>query len=331
MHIFQTFLSIFVDNSIIIAGGLGLNSRNVEILGHNEGRNLPELPYETHGNSLIRTSNNEIWLLDGKSEKCFILTAKGWKYFIRFQSNMQNGIFIEMPDDYYMLGGSYCPTTNCYLPKNWKELGCWTCWMLTNPFPRSMNKCTCKDVDECKMQDIRRYGAQIHWGIHFNASGGHKISDEEFIVVKIRDVLKFNIKNQDWRNWGSRWYELKEERIEGQSIILDGKLIVTGGCNFITRDLVKSTEIMDLSTGKSWFGGDLNIGRVGFGMAFLYLEGKRRILAFGGKSEEFENPVLFDSIEIWNDESNQWEMSNMKLKQKNSNFGFLSMPLKYNL
>ena len=88
---------------------------------------------------------------------------------------------------------------------------------------------------------------------------------------------------------------------------------------------------MDLSTGKSWFGGDLNVGRVGFGMAFLYLEGKRRILVFGGKSSEFENPELFDSIEIWNDESNQWEMSNMKLKQKNSNFGFLSMPLKYNL
>ena len=327
MHIFQTFLSIFVDNSIIIAGGLGLNSRNVEILGQNGERNLPELPYETHGNSLIRTSNNEIWLLDGKSEKCFILTAKGWKYFIRFQRNMQNGIFIEMPDDYYMLGGSYCPTLNCYLPKNWKNLGCWSCWMLTNPFPRSMNKCTCKDVDECKMQDIRRYGAQIHWGIHFNASGGHKISDEEFIIVKIRDVLKFNIKNQKW----IKWYELKEERIEGQSIILDGKLIVTGGCNFITRDLVKSTEIMDLSTGKSWFGGDLNVGRVGFGMAFLYLEGKRRILVFGGKSAEFENPVLFDSIEIWNDETNQWDMSNMKLKEKNSNFGFTSMPIKYKL
>ena len=286
---------------------------------------MPELPHETNGNSLFSTSNNEIWLLDGKSEKCYTLTSKGWKYFSKFLENTQNSIVIEMPDAYYMIGGSYCSLVNTLFPKNCKNLNCsWSFWMFAPPLPWRMNKCTCVNTKECEMQDIR-----IHWGIHSNASGGHKISDEEFIVVKIRDVLKFNIKNQKW----IKWYELKEERIEGQSIILDGKLIVTGGCNIITRNLVKSTEIMDLSTGKSWFGGDLNVGRVGFGMAFLYLEGKRRILVFGGKSEDLENPVLllFDSIEIWNDETNQWDMSNMKLKEKNSNFGFTSVPIKYKL
>ena len=105
---------------------LALNSRNVEILGQNEGRILPELPYETNGNSLSCTGDNEIWLLDGKNKEWFILTAKGWKSFTKFRMNRQNGIFIEMPDTYYMIGGSDCPTTattSYFRWKCWKNLG----------------------------------------------------------------------------------------------------------------------------------------------------------------------------------------------------------------
>ena len=166
--------------------------------------------------------------------------------------NRQNGIFIEIPDTYYMIGGSDCPTTattSYFRWKCWKNLG-WSLWAFGPPFPSSKFKCSCGDVEECKRQNVGRYPTPIHWGIHFNASGGHKISDEEFIVVRICDVLKFNIKTKEW----SKWYKLKDGRIEGQSIILDGKLIVTGGCNIITRNLVKSQ--------KSWISPLENLGLV---------------------------------------------------------------------
>ena len=302
-----------------------MNPRKTEVLCQYGVGNLPKLPYETNDNSLIYSNDNEIYLFCGGSQEWFILTDKGWKYHQhKLILKRHNSVAIKMPNAIYLIGGSLSSNTSEYLSSSWKTMH-WKGWRIGPFFPPTMDTTEFRTIHDY-VTDFDMSNHKFHKGIHANASGGHKISNEEFIVIRIRDILKCNVETRKW----SKWYRLKEGRIEGCSMILDGKLIVTGGCNINTRNLVTCTEIMDLSTGKSWFGGNLNVGRVGFGMAFYYFEGKKRILAFGGKSEDCygSQTVTLDSVEVWDDQSETWSVSPLQLGQKNSNFGYSTVPSK---
>ena len=91
---------------------------------------------------------------------------------------------------------------------------------------------------------------------------------------------------------------------------------------------MKCHFLNEIPSGKSWIGGDLNVGQVSLGMAKCFLEGKIRILAFGGKSEYCRHPFNLDSIEVWDEKTESWSVSTLRLKQKISNFGYVSVPFK---
>ena len=78
--------------------------RNTEALCQNGVGNLPEIPYETNGHSLIYSNDNEIFLFCGGSKEWFILTDKGWKYH---QHNLilkrHNSVAIKMPNAIYLI------------------------------------------------------------------------------------------------------------------------------------------------------------------------------------------------------------------------------------
>ena len=247
-----------------------------------------------------------------------MLRNKFWEYHSTLKMKRENGVVLEMPNGTYILGGLTSPSTSEFLPKGSDV------WETGPIFPAKMRKRVMKSVHDM-VRDIRLLERSFNNGLHINVNGGHRISKEEFIIIRVRDILKFNINSKEW----SYWYKLKEGRIKGNSMVYDGKLFVTGGCDLNTDRILSSTEIMDLSTGKSWMAGELNIARYGFGMELCTFEGKLRILVFGGVSDKFGNPCDLNSVEMWNDTSNSWHESSTKLQLQKSNFGCLSVPFKF--
>ena len=105
-----------------------------------------------------------------------------------------------------------------------------------------------------------------------------------------------------------------------------GKVIVTGGHNGINRrggnNWLKSTEVIELSSWVSKRAGDLNIQRVAQGMGIVDINGKSKLIVFGGTDGE----VDLDSIEEWDEDTETWTMSTMKLSKGKCFFGFCQLP-----
>ena len=204
------------DGTIIIALG-----PNTESISQNGGSNLPLLPYEIQGNSLVHTSNKDVLLCGGRSRECFILNKKEWKVHSTLSRRRENAVAIEMPNGIYLFGGTSCPygpSTSEFLP-NVSNV-----WEKGPKFPKEMKRTRMKSIHDV-VRDIR-LDISFTKGIHVN--GGHKISNTKLIIVRVRDVLKFNIETKEW----SYWNKLKEGRIKGCSVISNGKLVVAGGCDF---------------------------------------------------------------------------------------------------
>ena len=67
-------------------------------------------------------------------------------------------------------------------------------------------------------------------------------------------------------------------------------------------------------------------------MGFVNINGEDKLIVFGGQHEYFHNNYVdvekLDSIEIYNTQSNEWELANIKLKDRKSRFGFVTVPLR---
>ena len=144
----------------------------------------------------------------------------------------------------------------------------------------------------------------------FEFSAGHKISHEESIVVLNRHVFKFNIMNNNW----SYFAKLKHSRRHSCSLVFDGKLIIAGGHEIPHENDLHTFEVVDLSSGQSWIRENLHIPKVEFKMDVCILDGKPRIVTYGGKNEDgkevLEEPIGIGMhyIEIWSEESQSWKM-----------------------
>ena len=69
--------------------------------------------------------------------------------------------------------------------------------------------------------------------------------------------------------------------------------------------MIAETEIIDLSNGKAWIGGNLQTPRTGLKMDVLNVKGKLRISAFEGEDEFSEK---LKSIEIWHEKLQSWKL-----------------------
>ena len=70
--------------------------------------------------------------------------------------------------------------------------------------------------------------------------------------------------------------------------------------------------------------------RSSYGDTIVTINNEDRLIVFGGK--EFFDPTDFsnknvDSVEVYNTETEKWETTGMKLKNKNAEFGFLTVNL----
>ena len=316
--------------SIIITGGLlryaimddvahvGCNA--VEWIGFNPSRIGP-LPSENSAHSLVLTNDFKIMSCGGSisadeednRQKCFLLEKEKWVYHSTLSKARCSAIAITMPDGIYVFGGcGIHSTTSEFLPNGSK---------------------------------IWEKGPEIPDPGLWDACG-IKVSDEELLIIgghpcrfqpAMSRILKYNIMTKAWTILD----DLNIGRESHTCALLGDKVIVCGGTNFDYPGggYLASTEVISIS-GKHppRKVGDLNNPRCKHGMALTRINDEVKLIAFGGhlrdwtkwasmnKEDWNDSATYLDSIEIWNDQNETWEVSDLKLKEKKFEFGFLSVP-----
>ena len=105
--------------------------------------------------------------------------------------------------------------------------------------------------------------------------------------------------------------------------------MITGGMDS-GNSYLDSAEILDINDGNVTMVAPMNYKRSNHGMAVVNINGKEKLIVFGGQHEYFHNNYVekLDSVEIYNTQSNKWEIANIKLKDRKSRFGFMTVPLR---
>lgn len=86
-----------------------------------------------------------------------------------------------------------------------------------------------------------------------------------------------------------------------------------------------STEIVDIKNGSVASSSPLNIGRGFHGIGILNVDNEDRVAVFGGMTDGTFTEKIHDSVEVYNQQSQKWEITSIKLAQPNWGFGFLTI------
>ena len=93
--------------------------------------------------------------------------------------------------------------------------------------------------------------------------------------------------------------------------------MITGG------GYLDSTEMLDTEDGSVTMASPMNSKRAGHGMGVVTINGEERLAVFGGSNGITD----FDSVELYNFQTEKWETIDIRLKIRRINFGFLSVKL----
>ena len=98
------------------------------------------------------------------------------------------------------------------------------------------------------------------------------------------------------------------------------KIMITGGINLGFLD---STEILDTEDGSTSMASPMNSKRCGHGMGVVTINGEDRLAVFGGRDGGND----LNSVELYNTQTEIWEMADFKLSEAKSSFSFLTVKL----
>ena len=92
---------------------------------------------------------------------------------------------------------------------------------------------------------------------------------------------------------------------------------------FITIKIASSSDGMShTEDGSITMGGSLNIGRVCHGMGTIKINGKERLIVFGGETGARN---ANSSVELYNAETDQWEMADFTIDEPRFAFGCVTV------
>ena len=97
--------------------------------------------------------------------------------------------------------------------------------------------------------------------------------------------------------------------------------MITGGHNGDVH--LDSVEILDTEDGSVTIGSPMNFKRAIHGIGVVTINGEDRLAVVGG----YDGKKRLDSIEIYNSKKEEWEISDIRLKERICNFGYLSVKL----
>ena len=99
--------------------------------------------------------------------------------------------------------------------------------------------------------------------------------------------------------------------------------MITGGYNDYDGHYLDSTEILDTEDGSVTMASPMNFKRHNHGMGVVTINGEERLAVFGGSDGNND----LDSVELYNTQTERWEMTDFKLSEAKSSFSFLTVKL----
>ena len=95
--------------------------------------------------------------------------------------------------------------------------------------------------------------------------------------------------------------------------------MVTGGKYYGNR--YDSTEIINVEIGKVIEGPPMNSKRASHGIGVLNVDSQERLVVIGGE----KGYVRLESVEVYNSQTQKWELTNIELSEAKTQFGFLTI------
>ena len=144
-------------------------------------------------------------------------------------------------------------------------------------------------------------------------------SDQEIWLIggigSSERILRFNVKDHTFQELPSK---LIWPRHGHRCAFIPGtnKIIITGGCDKVF------TEVLDTESGDVSLGSPMNMERSEHGIGVVTVNGEDRVAVFGGAVGKGE---IANHVELYNHETKNWETSNIRLKENNYGFGFLTV------
>ena len=140
-------------------------------------------------------------------------------------------------------------------------------------------------------------------------------SDQEILLIGDRKrILSFNTSDHTFKVLPTRLHVDRSSGSRCAFIPGTNKVIITGGTSI-------STEIFNIEDGSITMGSRMNFARCNHGIGLITVNDEDRLAVFGGSYDGT------NSVEIYNTRTGKWEISDIKLKEPTSGFGYLSLRL----
>ena len=264
----------------------------MEVIGESGMIKLPLCPtYKVH--SMLINKSEELIVLGeyaGNDKRCYKLENGQWLNQSPLTQERQYSVCISMDNGIYCFGGSLSSRTSEFLPNG-----------------------------QCKWHEISTIPE-----LEISRGDGVAISPTKLIVVggekNEEGILEFNISNQQWTRVGI----LHQGRKDHRCFLFNGNIVVTGGRGSL---FLNSTEIIKFSKDGiiTTTAGYLNVPRLYHGMGIVTINEESRLIVFGGLTPYGRT----DSIEEWDDITETWKISSLKLSQPRAKFGYCQLPSSY--
>ena len=282
------FLSLGRISGIIVAAGSG---SSVDFLTGDLGFKLPNLHKKVFGSSMV-SHNSKIILCGGigNEKRCLIFDHGTWKEHSTLDMDRALHSAVATQVATFIFGGTDSRTTYGYLPIDSTE------WLMgKTELPGGFSEGCAITV---------KSGQEI-WLI-----GGFRTE---------KRILGFDVESHTFQVLP---FQLNVGRIGHRCAFIPytNKIMITGGCS---DGYLGSTEVLDIKGENVTMASPMNIKRAGHGMGVFTINGKDRLVVFGG----FDGISLLDSVELINTLTGKWEFSFFKLSEPKSHFSFLTVKL----
>ena len=290
---------------IIIAAGAGRRNdlESVEFIGQDcLIKEFPSLPHPVISRSMVLHDGKILicGIEDGTTGKwglkrwCFMLKNGTWKkHSVMNQERSSDGA-VSTKSGTFVFGGMglvYNDITFEYLPKGSLK------WIMGK----------------------NRIPGGFFWGCAIATK-----SEQEILLIGGRHnekrILKFNVKDHTFEELPVK---LIVGRFEARCAFIPGtnKIMITGGSD---GRCLKSTEILDLDKGSIVMASPMNFSRSFHGIGIITVNDVQRLAVFGGSEDVLG---FHDTIELYNMQTQKWELSEARLKNRRSCFGFINANL----